>query len=339
MTDKEYYADKSRLTNTMLGWIIVGAKYFKKQLALMGLKKDSEESYLIFGNAVHCRLLEINEFVKKYFIKKYDAPSNVVQKKFCSILISHSKSDNAALRMAYRMSYKMSYASTKMIDEVIDKKAKVLYNIYRNYIIQQKANFDKIKLSKNDFIKIQSIENNVKYHKRANELLYMKGSKHIIVENEKIIEWEFLDMKMKSKLDRFIIDFKAKKIFLIDVKTHSSKKENVKFTDSFSKSFWFFNYDRQLYMYSMALVYYFIKNFGEDHNIDDFILEQKIVAIQSNYDHDVKVFNITESFMDSGEKKFNNAIRIYNYYKENGYKYDHTIDKNYEEELNDERLY
>jgi len=322
------------LTNTMLSWIMIGPKYYKKQVSLMGLDKVSEESYLIFGNAVHCKLLEPSEFNNRYYIQKYTPPSNAIQKKFCSILISHNKSTAASLSMAY----KMSYSVAKMEDELIEKKSKALYLLFKDYVIQEQSNTKKIGISKTDIARILTIENNVKLHKRAHKLMSMKSSKYIIVENEKVIKWEY-EFPMKSKLDKFIIDFKKKKIILIDVKTHSSMKENVRFTDSFSKSFWFYSYDKQLFMYTAALVYYFIKTFGKDYDINDFTMEQKIIAIQSNYGHDVKVFNIEDDLMNRGEAKFHKAIEAYKYYQENGYSYDILADKNHEEEINHERIY
>lgn len=329
MTDKEYYSDKSMMTNTMLGWIMVGPKYFKKQLSLVGLEKIDEETYLIFGNAVHCKLLESDKFSKQYYVRRYDAPSNAVQKKFCSILISHNKSDKKSLEMAF----KMSYSTAKLSDKIVLNNATTLFKSYKDYIIQEQTNSNKIGLSKTDYAKIKAIENNVKLHKRANELLFKRNSKLVIVQNEEVIKWEYEGTKFKSKLDRFIIDLKNKKIILIDVKTHSSKKEDVPFTDSFSKSFSYFNYDRQLYMYSVALRAYFKEKYS-DYNIVNFTIEHKIIALQKNFDNQVKVFDISDDIIYKGGHKFTRAFEAYLFYEENGYDYDFTCNKDYEEQIN-----
>ena len=40
MTDKEYYSDKTMITNTMLGWLMVSAAYYKKMMDLMDVVSD-----------------------------------------------------------------------------------------------------------------------------------------------------------------------------------------------------------------------------------------------------------------------------------------------------------
>lgn len=330
MTDKEYYSDKTMLTNTMLGWIMAGPKYFKKQLSLIGLEKTDEESFLIFGNAVHCKLLEPNEFGNRYYVRRYDPPSNAVQKKFCSILISHKKKIDKKAKV---MAYKLSYSAAKMSDEQIEAKANELFLNFKDHIIEQQSNPDKIELSKNDYTRILRISNNVKSHKRATELLSMRNSKSLFTRNEMVIQFEIFGHKMKSKLDKFVIDFDKKEITLIDIKTHSSKSEEIGLSKSFSKSFFIYNYDRQLYVYTLALTSFFIKEFGDKYNIDEFSMHQKIIAIRSNFENDVTVFNISEDILLSGEAKFMEAIKAYEFYDEKGYDYNVKCNEVYEEEI------
>lgn len=327
MTDKEYYSDITMISNTMLGWLSVGPKYYQRQLVLAGLEREDEASYFIFGNAVHCKLLEPKEFKSKYFIRRHDTPSNAVQKKFFSILITHNRSDKKALIMAY----KMAYSVAKMTDDAILVKANNLYSVYKGYIRETQENTNKIELTKAESVRIQAIENNIKLHKRANELLSISKKKNIITETEKVIIFDYSDIKMKGKLDRIIIDLDNNTVTLIDIKTHSTKREDVNFVNSFSKSFNLFNYDRQLYIYTMALYNYILHNYPL--HINKMTFSHKIIAIKSNFDNEVKVFNISERWIESGETKFNKLIEQYKYYEKNGYQYQYGTNEFYEEEI------
>lgn len=324
MDDKQYYSDKEYLTNTMIGWIIISAAYFKKQVSLMGLERD-DEKHFHFGSAVHCKLLEKKEFAKRFFVQTSKAPSNIVQKKFCSLLISNKKIDDKSLISAY----KLSYSVAKQTNESILKSAKPLYEKYIDYIKQEKKGANKIALTVNEYERILSIERNVLNNKRAVELL--KQYKNVESGNEAVFKYKINNYKFKSKLDRYIIDTIKKKIIVVDVKTHSTMKEDVNFTKSFKKAFDKYNYDRQLYVYMIALIDYFCNNYPEE-NFDDYDIEYKIIAIRSNFDNCVKVYNVDHDYILRGEEKLNKALELYKFYETEGYDKDFYTD-NLGEEL------
>jgi len=311
MTDKEYFADKEFLTNTMLGWILVSPQYFKKQISLLGLDKETTERYFVFGGAVHCRLLENKEFANRYFVSAANSPSNVVQKKFCTLLSVHKKIDDKSLVSAY----KLSYSTEKMKEEDILKKAKELYETYSEYVSEQRNKGDKIELTSYEYDSILAIERNILFNARAKELLFSKNDTE---NNEFIIFFTFREIKFKSKIDRFIIDVENKTITIIDIKTHSPKREGSNLQKSFEKSFFEFNYDRQLYLYTTAVVSHFIEKYPEE-DLSLYKIEQKIILIKANFDNEVLVINLDESILNSGEENFNKAFDMYNYYEANGY--------------------
>jgi hypothetical protein len=150
--------------------------------------------------------------------------------------------------------------------------------------------------------------------------------------NEAIIKFKFMDIDFKSKLDKYIIDTNKKKITVCDVKTHASQKESVNISISFVEAIKNYSYDRQLYLYTAALYSYFTENYP-DEDINEYTVEQKIIVIQSNFDNYVKVFNITDKMMESGERKVIKAVKRYKYFEENGYEYDYDTKENGEEDI------
>ena len=326
MTDKEYYSDTSMITNTMLGWILSGAAYYLKKKKLAESNIEETTSYLTFGNAVHCKLLEPDEFGKRYGVVMSKRPTGASQKTFCDTLISTTRATEKALIMAY----KMSYSTAKLTDEKMLEKSQLLYEDFKGYITESRRIGDKIELTSNEYSRIENIVRNVRNHKAANRLLF--ESTKMEAKNEAIIKFKFMDIDFKSKLDRYIIDPDKKKITVCDVKTHASQKESVNISISFVEAIKNYSYDRQLYLYTAALYSYFTENYP-DEDINEYTVEQKIIVIQSNFDNYVKVFNITDKMMESGERKVIKAVKRYKYFEENGYEYDYDTKENGEEDI------
>jgi hypothetical protein len=298
---------------------MVSAPYYKKMLDSITEERE-EPSYFIFGNAVHCRLLEKEKFAKRYFVSKAKAPSNAVQKKFCNMLSMHKKVDEKSIVSAYRL----SYSTDKMAEKTLITKANALYTDWQGYISELQQGEGKIILSSTDYDRILAMERNILSNPRAKELLF--NNKDVETYNELVIKYEFRGIKMKSKLDRFIINFKDKLITLADVKTHSSRKEDIALDKSFHEVIDVYNYDRQLYVYTVA-IYAYLKEKYPDINFNEFKFDHKIITLRSNYSNDIKVFNIDESYLNSGEIKFNNALNRYNYYEKEGYNNDYDTNK------------
>jgi len=229
LNDDWYYSDREYITNSMLGWVFSSPAYLYKKL--YGKVEEEEESYYEFGRAVHMRLLEPALFAKTYYVPKYHRPVNSTQRMFCDFLIStEEKIDDEALISAYKLSYSTKAES----DTAILKKAKKLYDTNLYYIEEVKANSDKVFLSQSDYKRIKKIENNVSKHKRAASLIYGSGDGDITSDlfNEEIILFKGKDgIKMKSKIDKFIIDYNNKEVTIVEFKTHSVLREdqNMKF--------------------------------------------------------------------------------------------------------------
>jgi hypothetical protein len=211
-----------------------------------------------------------------------------------------------------------------MAEKTLITKANALYTDWQGYISELQQGEGKIILSSTDYDRILAMERNILSNPRAKELLF--NNKDVETYNELVIKYEFRGIKMKSKLDRFIINFKDKLITLADVKTHSSRKEDIALDKSFHEVIDVYNYDRQLYVYTVA-IYAYLKEKYPDINFNEFKFDHKIITLRSNYSNDIKVFNIDESYLNSGEIKFNNALNRYNYYEKEGYNNDYDTNK------------
>jgi len=217
LNDDWYYADRTYVTNSMLGWALSGPAYLNKK---MHTTEEDTKDYLEFGKAVHMRILEPAEFARTYYVPQYNRPVNSNQRMFCEFLISTDEEiDDAALISAY----KLSYLTAKLKEKNIIDKAKALYESYKQHIDEIKKNRDKIFLSKSDYERIKRIEHNISKHKRAASLLYGLGDGDMTSDsfNETIILFEDkLGRKFKSKIDRFIIDYNKKEATIVELKTH-----------------------------------------------------------------------------------------------------------------------
>jgi hypothetical protein len=314
MTDKEYYADTEYLTNSMLGWIRVSPLYFIKKFNEIGVVDDDEESFFTFGSAVHAFILENDTFNDRYIISSSKPPSNAVQKKFCDFMIASEKIDDNSMLMAYKMSYKVKDSEKP---ETVLKKAKALFEENKEYIEVYKNKKDKTLLTQEEFQRIRNIDNNIRASKELTKALY-ETCRGCAAFNEKAIMYEFEGVKMKSKLDRFVIDFDNKEIHLYDIKTHSVKREDTVFKDSFKKSFEYYDYARQLGLYSFAIDKFIEKEFPSV-DFHDFTFTTHIIAIKSNFDNEVRDFIINDDILLSGLFRAKKLVNDYKYYRKEGF--------------------
>ncbi len=330
MTNKEYFEDRTRITNSWLGWALAGPSYLHKMLVRK--EEEAEEDYYNFGSAVHMKILEPDEFYKTYYVPKYNAPSNIIQKKFVQFLIdTNDKINDSTLKAAYGLSY-----STKSIKgDALLKKAKEIYDQYKEYIEESISNSHKEILSRSDYDRIVKIDHNIRRHARASELLYSGGDADVTkykAFNELIIEFDnSKGDKFKSKVDRFIVDEENNEITIVELKTHSVKRENVNMSKSFIESFFKFDYDRQLYFYTLAVAYYVKNTLGMD--INEMKFKHKVVVAKSNFDNEVRVFNVNKNVINDGSVKFAEALDAFFHYQTFGYEYPYNVNNLLEEEI------
>jgi len=240
-------------------------------------------SFFDLGSAIHCKVLEPGEFDDRYAIMDMNTPSPMYEKYIRSLLANRQKEGEDWTSMQEE-SWKINahadsgfkWSSDKVWEKFnSDKDLKGYYDILVK-------NEGKVVLSKKDEFAMTACVAGIKSHTKASELLYG----HLLSDsiNEKEVVWKhpvFTDFMMKSIFDRLIIDTKAKKATLVDLKTTS--KSVYDFTYSYRK----YHYYRQMALYRLAVVW-FLENEGYD--IGEWAVDVYIVATQTNGFGDTAVF-------------------------------------------------
>lgn len=271
-----YYEDNTRISNSAIGWFLrKGPRYLKDMLD--GKEEGLKLPQLERGTMIHEYILQPDEFWKDYTMIDYEVPKVKQQKDFCEAYAASLEllEDDKKL-VAYRNSYSNNKSS-----EIVLKEATELCNKYASYIEALKQQNDNRKvISGADLNMLKKIKENLDEHKKAKELL--DDSLYDDANNEFHINWEWKGVPCKSLLDRVIFDHINKKIILIDLKTTSD-------VWNFKHSVEEFDYYRQITYYLLAITWY-MKDCGID--ISDYDSEAYIIAIQTNGNNEVRVFNM-----------------------------------------------
>ncbi len=273
-----YYSDNTRISNSAIGWFLKkGPRYLRDMLD--GKEEGLRASYLDKGTMIHMYLLQPDEFWHNYIIIDYDKPKTAQQTAFCD---SYCHSAEIVEDDKLLDAYKRSYSGNNMSKEAMLKKAKELRLKFAEYIEALEKTDLYTVISFADHNMLQKIKSNIENHKKANELLTDQPG--VECHNEFHINWEAekQGVPCKSLLDRVKIDHANRRITLIDLKTTAS-------VYNFKHSVEEYDYYRQIAFYILALTWY-MKD--EGYNIEDYDLEAYIVAIQTNGNYEVRVFNM-----------------------------------------------
>lgn len=305
-----YYEDNTRISNSAIGWFLKkGPRYLKDMLD--GKEEGISAKYLDKGTMIHMYLLQPEEFWSNYMIIDYEKPKTAQQLAFCEAyfssteIVEEDKLINA---------YKASYSGNNMSKDAMLKKAKELQLKFAEYIEFLDKNQTYTVISFADLNMLKNIKKNIDSHIKANELLTDQPG--VECHNEFHINWEAekQGVSCKSLLDRVKIDHANKKITLIDLKTTAD-------VYNFKHSVEEYDYYRQIAFYILALTWY-MKD--EGYNIEDYDLEAYIVAIQSNGNNEVRVFNmLNEQELLARKDLIADALTEISYHYQTG-NWDHT---------------
>lgn len=314
--DKPYYEDNTRISNSSIGWFLKkGPLYFRNMLD--GKEEGLKLPQLEKGTMIHEYILQPDEFWNDYVILEYDVPKVKQQKEFCDWYATFKVTDpledeDKILLNAYNKAY-----SNKLSDDSKLAIAKDFIQRYDEYIKSKSLNNTKKAISFADLNMLKTIKSNIEKHKKANKLL--TDTPGVESHNEFHINWTFPiktdSLKMdenkiwyapcKSLLDRCIFDHVNKKIILIDLKTTSD-------VYNFKHSVEEFDYYRQIAYYLLAITWY-MKD--QDIDISDYDCEAYIIAIQTNSNYEVRVFNMfNETELDSRKNIIINALSELSYH-------------------------
>lgn len=283
-----YYEDTTRISNSNIGWFIkYGPSYLHKML--LGEGEELKTSSLTKGTMIHEYLLQPEEFQKDYVVWNKSRPSSSNEEKFCQALANSTEIEpDKALISAY----KQAYVVTNKSDDKVLLEAKKKTSTLTEYIDYIKSGDERIMIRPYDVDFLQKIENNIRNHKAAHNILQKADNKFIF--HEFHINWEYekednrhnlVTCSCKSLLDSVSFSFTEKKATILDLKTTSHLWH---FEDAVNT----YDYTRQLYFYTEAVKWY-IKN--ELHeNEEEWSFDWYIIAID-NTKGDVRVFQFNDS--------------------------------------------
>lgn len=281
--DTPYYEDNTRVSNSAIGWFLKkGPRYLRDMLD--GKEEGMSGSFLAKGTMIHEYILQPEEFWNDYVVCDYTAPKSKQQKDaleyYYNIMKVNPLESQDKLKLeAYKSAYSNKFADDKCIEEM--EGIIMVYQDYLEYL--GKADTRKV-ISFADLNMLKNIKTNLTEHIAANKLLFDVPTTYTCY-NEFHINWEASKqgVSCKSLLDRVMFDHINKKIILIDLKTTSD-------IYNFKHSVEEFDYYRQLAFYICAITWYVIEELNL--NIDDYDLEAYIIAIQTNGNNEVRVFNM-----------------------------------------------
>jgi hypothetical protein len=274
---KIYYADKTRVSNSSIGYFLVSPKNY---FTVLNFKESIDTTYMAFGRALHAYILEREEFNKIYRVRDFEIPINKQQKDFCAYVISKKGSTNglSSLKKMLVKAYKKAYSTDGKSEKVLEKASLDLAIKFKIYI-QQHTDSERIYITWNQFNKIRELNKLAYMHKFAKNLLIEPGR------CEFHIDWHYAGVDCKSLIDKCIIDEENKRIVLIDLKSTASIAD---FKSSVSK----YGYRRQMMFYRLAINHY-IRTILLD-KFTDYSFECYIVALQTTENPLVEVFSFSK---------------------------------------------
>lgn len=320
-----YYEDNTRISNSSIGWFLKKGPRFYKDM-LDGKEEGLKLPQLEKGTMIHEYILQPEEFWNDYVILDFEVPKVKQQKDFCEqystlLKVDPLSSDEDLKIKAYNTAYNNTKSNKQKYEE-----ANELVSKYSEYIKYLDVRDKKKVISFADLNMLKNIKNNIDNHKKAKELL--EDVPGVESHNEFHINWEFPITSVtndgvnnwiapcKSLLDRCIFDHVNQKIILIDLKTTSD-------VYNFKHSVEEFDYYRQITYYLLAISWY-MKDLGID--ISEYDCKAYIIAIQTNGNNEVRVFNMfNETEMWFQKDKIISALTELSYHYQSN-NWDHTRD-------------
>lgn len=329
-----YYEDLSRISNSNIGWFLnKGPAYLHKMLT--DPPPEEKNPVLERGTMIHEYLLQPEEFQKDYVVWDKSRPSSAQQEKFCQALASSLEIEpNRAILSAYKEAYS---TAGKSEDKMLSEGLKIASTL-KDYIDFLKGNDGRIMITPSEAHMLEKIKQNVQSHKLASKLIWPIGciqydykpyavgtaiNTKDVVFHEFHINWEWYGdepnedyphVSCKSLLDSLTLDFKHKKVTIMDLKTTAKLWH-------FEESIDMYDYYRQLCYYKMAVDWYLKEELGEDPG--DWHHEWYIIGIDTTGSNEIRVFNIEKFMVDSRMPVIRDALEKIMWHQINN-KWDHS---------------
>lgn len=294
-TVKRDYASDPSLNFSLLKVFNYSPRVFK---AVYDYRESQDTQATILGSAIHCLVLEPQEFHSRYQIEK--AKVEGLMGKFIEGMVLYDEDVNKAyMHSGYKISLE------RVLENFNEAKCQDYYKF-----LKEKG--DRYVLSDDDWIKAHSVARSIIEDKYSKQF-FMDEEIDPYVEsfNEIEVFWEWMGYSLKSKLDRVIVDRRDKKIYLVDIKTHY---------DSFEKNYKLYRYDQQMAFYRKALQCAFPEYEGYE-------IEIRIVAVQTRDPYPVTVFRPSDEDVNRGIVEIEDMLNALRWHFDN----DIWVEKSYYE--------
>ena len=335
--DIPYYEDRTRLSNSNIGWFLnKGPAFLHKMLT----EPPPEESTTAMerGTMIHEYILQPEEFQKDYVVWDKSRPSSAQQEKFCQELASSTEIEpNRAVLSAY----KEAYSTRGKSDDLMLSEGLKIASMLKDYIDFLKANDGRKMISPWDVKMLEKVKHNIQSHKLANKIIWPLSTFgyeqdgtytsdtvnawhefHINWEWEMLIEHsgdsnstELLQVKCKSLLDGLTLDFENKKAIIYDLKT---TQKLWHFEDSIDQ----YDYLRQLCYYKMAVMWYLKNECGEE-NPGQWVINFYIIGIDTTGSYEIRAFDVNRLAVEKRRSVIQHALTDIAWHQDTG-KWEHS---------------
>ena len=292
MVGTQPYDKVKAVNNTALGYYILSPLEFKKYY---DNPTESVGDWYDVGSAIHCLILQPEDFYDKYIVLDYKKPQNEQQKvfieKYCDFLslkkeeeLLDTKSNDTFLLEAYKVAYSTKgKTDKKMLEEATELQTNL--NSYMQFI-RLELNGRTI-LSSGSMESVKQCCNALLVNPKSDLVIKtpeLKGD-DIKVYNELEIYFDFKGMHCKSRLDKLIIDKPNRKIYIVDIKTTS--KPVGKFYESFRD----YDYERQFAFYCLAVYEYLDKQIGVP-SLDEYSVTCICATVSTKEPYESRIYGL-----------------------------------------------
>ena len=305
-----YYEDKTRISNSNIGWFLNKGPAFLHKMLTEDVPEE-KNPVLERGTMIHEYILQPEEFQKDYVVWNKSRPFSAQQEKFCQALASSLEIEpNRAILSAYKEAYS---TAGKSEDKMLSEGLKIASTL-KDYIDFLKENDGRIMITPSEYRMLEKIKQNVQFHKLAYNLIWPLGtlgyeqdgtytSDAINAWHEFHINWGYENkIQCKSLLDGLTLDFRSKKAIIYDLKTTAKLWH---FEDSIKT----YDYLRQLDYYSMAVRWYLVNECGiTEYEIFEWTFEYYIIGIDTTGSNEIRVFKIEQKDVSSRDETILTAL-------------------------------
>lgn len=312
-----YYEDKTRISNSNIGWFLNKGPAFLHKMLTEDVPEEKSQA-LERGTMIHEYILQPEEFQKDYVVWNKSRPTSAQQEKFCQALVSSTEIEpNRAILDAFKQAYS---TAGKSEDKMLSEGLKIASTL-KDYIDFLKANDGRIMITPWDAKMLEKIKHNIISHKLAANIIWPRNSRirgldiedfipvtgdpgisPISDYHEFHINWESygeIPIACKSLLDGLTLDFNNKRAIIYDLKT---TQKLWHFEDSMEM----YDYCRQLAYYTMAVKWYLKNECNE--NADDWTFEHYIIGIDTTGTYEIRVFKVEELMVQSRNGVIQDAL-------------------------------